>query len=103
MIDESAKEWAAKAFKGNLEPLKGSEFFLCLFSGDVEKDALMCLQFGMAMFLDKPIIIICRVGQHIPENLRKVAKVIREVDIENHPTEAAEAIKQILEDQKRMN
>ena len=39
-------------------------------------DPKMCLEIGAAILLDKPIILCVRKGLPVPENLRKIAKLV---------------------------
>lgn len=69
------------AAQENLEKISQSSIFLTLFTGDMYKETIPCLQLGLAMMLDKPIIIACEKGTKIPDNMRKVATAIFEGDM----------------------
>lgn len=68
-------------YKGNMEKIGESAIFLNLFSPEMSKQVLPCLQLGLAIMLDKPIVIVAPEGREIPNNLRCVAAAIYEGDM----------------------
>jgi len=47
-----------------------------------EPDIKFCVELGMSIMLDKPLVIVAMPGQQIPSQLRKVADRIIEADID---------------------
>lgn len=96
MTNPKEKKWLVDAMKRNLDGMNQSSVFVGLFSGNMEKDAMGCLQFGLAMLLDKPINLIVLDGVSVPHNLKKVAVCIEYVK-RSEPEELKAATTRILE------
>jgi hypothetical protein len=75
---DEIKEWAKKAVDRSLGPIGKSAVFLALSPDKMKDDPLPILQMGLAVLLDKPIIILAREGEPIPSNVQKIAlEVVR--------------------------
>lgn len=72
-LEPEEELWLLKAAQENYDKINDSSVFLTLFHHDMVKDTIPCLQLGLAMMLDKPILIVCPEEREIPENLKKVA------------------------------
>ena len=72
-----------EAAQENLEKIADSKIFLTLFTGKMAEEAIPCLQMGLALYLDKPIIVVCGEDQIVPKNLEKVAVAIFRGDIKD--------------------
>jgi len=61
--------------------VKESANFISLWNDAMARDPLddpaVVLQIGLAMLLDRPIIVIAPHGSAVPENVRRVAKSIK--------------------------
>jgi hypothetical protein len=66
-----------------------SDFYLAIAPLNDEPDAKYCLELGMAIMLDKPLLILVGKNRTIPDHLRRVADKIIEAD---DPSQAADAI-----------
>jgi hypothetical protein len=89
MTDEErdeANQWAREAVDRNLQPMKDSSVFASILSGDLTKEPLCALQLGLAILLDKPIILIVDHAVKLPKHLVKIAEVIERVDIKDPAT-----------------
>jgi hypothetical protein len=75
------RDWLGDAAERNAKGMEDCGFFLGLFSGKYKEDSLCLLQFGLAMVLDKPIVLVVEPGTKIPKNVRRVAVGILECDI----------------------
>lgn len=69
-----------EATRRNFEGLSGSKTFVCLFNERMVDEVLPLLQMGLAVYLDKPIVILAPKGALIPANLRAMATAIEEFD-----------------------
>jgi hypothetical protein len=80
-MDQEQYDWLINAADRNCAMIDDSKVFLSLFSRDMTKDAIPCLQLGLAMMLDKPIIVVAAPEDEIPENLQNVAVAIFQGDL----------------------
>jgi len=81
MIDnEKYKEWMHRVIKDSGSKIADSKVYLSLFSEGSDRDPQCLLELGIAMMLDKPIVVVATEGVKIPENLRKVAVIVENVD-----------------------
>lgn len=71
------REWA-DTLKENVEKITDSEIFLGMMSGKFD-DPLQCLQFGIAVMLDKPIYLVVAEGTKLPRNLLRMAQKVEYV------------------------
>ncbi len=67
----------------NYEALSGSTTFCVLFNEQMITEVLPLIQMGLAVYLDKPIVLLAPKGSVIPANLRAMATAIEEFDPEN--------------------
>lgn len=96
--EREATEWAVAQVKRNFGPMQESAMFLGIVGEDVRKNALQCLQFGMAVMFDKPIALMVIEGAVIPEKLRTIADHIECVKADRSNLDAA--TKNIIEAMK---
>jgi len=66
----------SEAVKRNREKIEQSRIFVSMLSANYHKEPLPVLQLGLAILLDKPIMVVAPNGTPIPETLRKVAHSI---------------------------
>lgn len=75
-VDEKLRE----AAKRNFEMINSSETFCVLFNEKMLEEVIPVLQMGLAIYLDKPIVIVAARGAEIPMNVRRVAVAIEEYE-----------------------
>jgi len=65
-----------EACQRNCDAIQDSAVFLCLFHRDMVKQVIPLLQIGLAVYLDKPIYILCPETRvlDIPINLRRMSR-----------------------------
>lgn len=95
MSDDDIKEWARKVFERSFPQMRASAVFLSVYSKGMREDPTPCLQLGIALLLDKPIIVLAAEGEAVPENLRKVAKKICTYNLDS-PESLQEATRKAL-------
>lgn len=93
---DEAKKWAEDAFEGSREGIGASGIFLLGFSGKKE-DALQCLQLGMAIMMNKPIVVMADGDIPIPKTLERVAVRVTRADFAN-PQKMAEEIQRVTKE-----
>ncbi len=74
--DKALKEAARR----NFEMISGSKTFCVLFNEKMLDEVIPLMQMGLAVYLDKPIVILAPKGSLIPQNLRAMAVGIAEFD-----------------------
>lgn len=72
-IDEKDKQNLQRIVNKSAPLIVQSGIFASLLSKGWHKDPVPVLQLGLAMLLDKPIVIIALDDEPVPENIRKVA------------------------------
>ena len=82
MSDLSKKELERlrKIAKGSGKKIEQSSIFLSIFTENYENDPVPALQLGLAMIMDKPIVLVVPEGVIVPENIKKVAQAIEYFD-----------------------
>lgn len=68
------------AVRRNYEGLSDSKTFCLLFNEKTIEEVIPLIQMGLAVYLDKPIVILAPTGSVIPANLRAMATAIEEFD-----------------------
>ena len=88
--------------EGLVPKVESSAIFVSICPGTDKLDAKFCVELGVAIMLDKPILAIVDPSQTIPEKLRRVAEMIVLADIttDEGRRRIAEAIRDF---QKRMD
>jgi hypothetical protein len=75
--DSRFEQWARRATRGQKE----STVFLSLWSEKMFRDPLdephIPMQLGLAMLLDKPIIVVAPEGAYIPVNVLRAARAVK--------------------------
>lgn len=64
-------------FDDVLDGMRSSATVLILWKGEI--DDKICMEMGMAIYLDKPIIIVAVDNPQIPDHVRSVARDIIQV------------------------
>lgn len=81
---EDRKAWDAFVDHVRRETVHGideSAFVMSVVPTD-EVDVKFAVELGLAIMLDKPLLIVAQPGAHVPERLRQVAGKVVEVDID---------------------
>jgi hypothetical protein len=89
------RKWIEDAFDGSREGISSSQLFVVGFSGKKD-DAVQCLQLGMAIMMNKPIIVLADDATPIPKTLERVAVRVARTDLHDAKKIAkimAEAVK----------
>lgn len=60
--------------------LASAEWFVVSYDEDGIEQPIALLQMGLAIYLDKPIVVVVPIGIRIPMNLRRLALRIVEYD-----------------------
>jgi hypothetical protein len=60
--------------------IASAEWFVVSYDEDVIEQPIPLLQMGLAVYLDKPIVVVVPIGIKIPMNLRRLALRIVEYD-----------------------
>ena len=69
-----------KIAKENREKISGAVVFMELFNEKIAEEPIPMMQLGMAVMLDKPILLLVPRGAKIPRNLVVMAKAIEYFD-----------------------
>jgi hypothetical protein len=102
MNEEDKKElnyWLNDCISRNGKNLEKSSVFTAIFTESYLKSPECALQVGLAMMMDKPIILIADKNTRIPSNLIKVAKLIEKVDMSSQDElkRASESIQKFVD------
>lgn len=81
--EEEFTEWLQEAVKRSAKPIQQSNMFVSLATKNYIESPLCALQLGLAILMDKPIVIIADKNEKMPEALVKIAKVIERVDFDD--------------------
>lgn len=72
-----------EAARRNYDALSGSRSFCLLFNEHMVEEVIPLLQMGLAVYLDKPIVILAPAGTLLGANLRAMATAIEYYDPED--------------------
>lgn len=70
------EEYLRRAVSRTFDKVQQSNVFLALFTAAYQRDPQALMQLGMAVVLDKPILLLVESGTVIPENVRRLARAI---------------------------
>ena len=79
MPSKVSRELRAAA-KRNAALIEGSRFFLVLYNEKMLEEVIPIIQMGLAVYLDKPVVLLVPTGATVPMNLRRLALDIAEYD-----------------------
>lgn len=82
-IDAATKKWLKANVDANAPAMESSTAFVSIFTKDYYKDPSCALQIGLAVLMDKPIIIIADERETVPLHLVKIARVIERINIDD--------------------
>ena len=60
----------------NFEAIKDSAIFMALFNDEMHKDPVCLMQMGLAVYLDKPVLLLVPEGARLSQNLLMLARKI---------------------------
>lgn len=75
-VDKTVRD----AVQRNYELLSGTKTFCVLFNEKMLTEVIPVIQMGLAVYLDKPIVLLVPKGVTIPTNLRAMATAVEEFD-----------------------
>ena len=99
-MDSDEEKFFAQAKQELFPKLKGAALSLTILG---EPDPKLCMELGAAILFDKPLIVIVPPGTNCPANLKRVAGVIIEGDM-NTPgmmEKVTSAIRSVTANDKR--
>ena len=70
------EEYLRRAVSRTFDKVQGSNVFLALFTAAYQRDPQALMQLGMAVVLDKPLLLLVDGDTPIPENVRRLARAI---------------------------
>ena len=88
------EEYLEHARKELVPKMPGSAFVMTLVPGG-EPDLKFCLELGLAIMLEKPLIVAVSPGSHVPERLMQIAAAVVEVDMED-PSKGAQELGRVM-------
>lgn len=65
------------------EKISESKVYLAIVTKDFLKNPMCAYQLGLAIFMDKPIMLICDKDVQLPPKLVKIATMIKKIDTSN--------------------
>lgn len=78
LLDEGeAKDWLFRAERDMFPKMKASMLSMVVNSAP---DAKLALEIGAAILFDKPLVVVALKGQTVPQNLRRIASEVVEID-----------------------
>lgn len=95
--EQEVRELAKKVVDYSKPPMEDSENFCSIVTDNYLKNPLCATQFGMAVFMDKPIILMVKTGTKLPKHIEKVADGIVYFQDENDLRNASKRFKAILD------
>ncbi len=98
--DQEFKDYMKRVVDESGAKIKGCEVYASLLSEDFMKNPQCLLELGMAIVLDKPIVVIAINGQKVPENLRKVAKIVESANGKADMKRAVRSIGKVISELK---
>lgn len=96
---EEDEAWLYRAVQRNAEGMRDCEVFCQLWNDSMLEDPIPILQCGLAVMMNKPFFIVVPPGQHLPENLRRLAREVLVADLSSPVgrQEIAEWMKRVAE------
>lgn len=72
-----------EATRRNFEGISGSRTFCVLWNEGMVDEVIPLLQMGLAVYLDKPIVVLMPKGSVLSGNVRAMATAVEEYDPDN--------------------
>lgn len=82
------------ATRENFEKISGSTTFCLLFNEKMVDEVIPLIQMGLAIYLDKPIVILKPTGAVLSGNLRAIATAVEDYDRDD-PASLEAAVKRL--------
>ena len=80
---KEAMEWMRMIAQKQGPRIKQSQMYMSLVTDNFLEDPRCALELGLAILMNKPIVLIAEPNQKIPEALVKIAKVVERADFNN--------------------
>lgn len=94
MNEKDFKDWMKRIGNTSGRKIQESDLYTALVTKNFLENPQCALEIGFAILMDKPIAILALDGVEIPENLRKVATIIENVEASKEGMQkGADAIK----------
>jgi hypothetical protein len=84
-----------RAIGRSIEGIDSSAMFLQLYNKNLADEPLALMQLGYALMIGKPIGVLVKKGEEVPEKLRAAADLVEEFDPED-PQSLTAATKKLL-------
>ena len=81
--DPDTKAWMARTVRDLTPKIRGSAMVMSLVPDDNNPDIKFCVELGMAIMMDKPLVCVVQPGTKVPEHLIRVADEIIECNMKN--------------------
>lgn len=91
------KDWAHKVVEKSRPGIAESESFCSIVTENFLDDPVCATELGMAIFMDKPIILMVKTGTKLPKHLEKVADGVVYFQDKNDLANASVRFKAILD------
>lgn len=75
-MSDSMNEWMKKVIEASSKKISERELFCSILSPNYIENPQCALELGLAILMDKPIVILAQENQNIPTILKKVAFAI---------------------------
>jgi hypothetical protein len=75
-VDEALRE----VIREHAKSLASAEWFVVAYDDDMIGQSIPVIQMGLAVYLDKPIVVVAPIGAVIPMNLKRLALRVVEYD-----------------------
>lgn len=79
--NKELKDWLKSAVAATGDKIEESDSFASIFTSNYKESPMCALQLGIAILLDKPLVIIADHKEKIPKHLTKIAGLIHRVDL----------------------
>lgn len=90
--EKELADWMKAVAEKSGRKIQESEVFLSLVSKNFLENPQCALELGLAILMDKPILVLAEEHLMLPENLKKIAKIVSRFDPEK-PDTIHEAVK----------
>jgi hypothetical protein len=75
-MSRARDQYFRRAVSRTFDKVKDSAVFLTIFTNAYARDPAALMQLGMAVVLDKPLLLLVEEGTPIPENIKRMARAI---------------------------
>lgn len=78
--DLEITDGVAMAARDSFEKIGASDVFMVLWNERMVEEVVPLIQMGLAVYLDKPVVVLARRGEKVPDNVRRLAHRVVEFD-----------------------